>query len=78
MGSFRNFSLPSLLWLGLRATACVEGMLLAWSCICDRSDKRKKDTKKSEFEEKKTNRRAISTVNGCLVADKLSFLSLEV
>ena len=39
---------------------------------------KKKDTKKSEFDKEKTNRRAISTVNGCLVADKLSFLSLEV
>ena len=38
----------------------------------------KKGTKKSEFDKEKTNRRAISTVNGCLVADKLSFLSLEV
>ena len=39
---------------------------------------KKKDTKKSEFDKEKTNRRAISTVNGCLVADKLGFLSLEV
>ena len=38
----------------------------------------KKGTKKSEFDKEKTNRRVISTVNGCLVADKLSFLSLEV
>ena len=53
-------------------------MLPACSCVCDRSDKRRKDTKKSEFDKEKTNRRAISTVNGCLVADKLSFLSLEV
>ena len=42
------------------------------------SDKRRKDTKKSEFDKEKTNRRATSTVNGCLAADKLSFLSLEV
>ena len=53
-------------------------MLPACSCVCDRSDKQRKDTKKSEFDKEKTNRRAISTVNGCLVADKLSFLSLEV
>ena len=39
---------------------------------------KKKGTKESEFDKEKTNRRAISTVNGCLVADKLSFLSLEV
>ena len=48
------------------------------SCVCDRPDKQKKGTKKSEFDKEKTNRRSISTVNGCLVADKLSFLSLEV
>ena len=53
-------------------------MLPACSCVCDRPDKQKKGTKKSEFDKGKTNRRAISTVNGCLVADKLSFLSLEV
>ena len=41
-------------------------------------DERKKDTKKSEFDKEKINRRAISMVNSCLVADKLSFLSLEV
>ena len=46
-------------------------------CI-DRSDKRRRDTKKGEFDKEKTNRRAISTVNGCLVAEKLSFLSLEL
>ena len=57
----------------LGATACVEGMLPACSCVCDRSDKRRKDTNKSEFDKEKTNRRVISTVNGCLVADKLSF-----
>ena len=73
-----TFSLPSLLWLGLGATAYIEGMLPASSCVCDRSDKRRKDTKKSEFDKEKTNRRAISSVNGCLVPDKLSFLSLEV
>ena len=70
----RTFSLPSLFCLGLGATVCVEGMFPACSCVCDRSDKRRKDTKKSEFDKEKTNRRAISTVNGCLVADKLSFL----
>ena len=53
-------------------------MFPACSCVCDRPDKQKKGTKKSEFDKEKTNRRAISTVNGCLVADKLSFLSLEV
>ena len=74
----RTFSLPSLLWLGLGATACVKGMLPACSCVCDRSDKRRQGTKKSEFDKEKTNRRANSTVNGCLVADTLSFLSLEV
>ena len=36
MGSLSNvctFSLPSLLWLGLGATACVEGMLPACSFV---------------------------------------------
>ena len=56
----------------------VYSMLPACSCLCDSSDKRRKDTKKSEFDKGKTNRRAISMVSGCRVADKLSFLSLEV
>ena len=73
----RTFSLPSLLWLGLGVTFCVEGMLAAYSCVLDRSDKRRKDTKKSEFDKEKTNRRANLAVNGCLVAGKLSFLSFE-
>ena len=34
--------------------------------------------KKAQRRASLTKRRAISTVNGCLVADKLSFLSLEV
>ena len=74
LSNVRTFSLPSLLWLGLGATTCIQGMLPACSCVCDRSDKRRKDIKKSEFDKEKTNRRVISTVNGCLVADKLSFL----
>ena len=78
LSNVRTFSLPSLWWLGLGATTCVEGMLPACSCVCDRSDKRRKDTKKGEFDNEKTNGRAISTVKGCLVADKLSFLSLDV
>ena len=78
LSNVRTFSLPSLLWLGLGATAFIQGMLPACSCVCDRSDKRRKETKKSEFDKEKTNRRAISTVNGSLVADKLCFLSLEV
>ena len=53
-------------------------MLPTCSGVCDRPDKQKEGTKKSEFDKEKTNRRAISTINGCLVADKLSFLSLEV
>ena len=78
LSNVRTFSLPSLLFLGLGATACIQGMLPACSCVCDRPDKQKKGTKKSEFDKEKTNRRAFSTVNGCLVTDKLSFLSLEV
>ena len=50
----RTFSLPSLLWLGLGATACVEGILPASSWVCDWSDKRRKDTKKSEFDKERT------------------------
>ena len=78
LSNVRTFSLPSLWWLGLGATACVEGMLPACSCVCDRSDKRRKDKKKNEFNKEKTNRRAISTVTAVLFVDKLSFLSLEV
>ena len=37
----------------LGATASVEGMLLACSCISNRLDKRRED-KKSEFNEEKT------------------------
>ena len=73
-----TFSLSSLLWPGLGANACVEGMLPPCSCLCDRSDKRRKDTNTSEFDKEKTKRGAISTINGCLVADKLSFRSFEV
>ena len=38
----------------LPVTACVEGMLPACSFVCDRSDKRRKDTKTSEFDKDKT------------------------
>ena len=86
MSNVCTFLLPSRPWPGLGATACVEGMLPPCFCLCNRSDKQRKDTKTSEFDVdkkasefdvEKTQSRAISTVNGGLVADKLSFLSLE-
>ena len=71
LSNVRTFSLQSLLLLGLGATACIQGMLSACSCVCDRSDKRRKDKKESEFDKEKTNRRAISTVNAVLLLTSL-------
>ena len=54
LSNVRTFALTFLLWLGLGATTCIEGMLPACSCVCDRPDEWRKDTKTSEFDKKKT------------------------
>ena len=53
-GDLSTFSLLSPLQLGLGVTICVEGMLTACFFVCDRSDKRRKDKKMSEFVKIKT------------------------
>ena len=54
LSNVRTLSLPSLLWLGFGISACVESILKACSCVCDWSHKRRRDTKKSEFDNEKT------------------------
>ena len=46
LSNARTFSLQSPLWLGLGASACVEGMLPACFSVCDTSDKRRKSQRR--------------------------------
>ena len=57
--------------LPLASKAC------AWLAVAYmRNEKRRKDTMKIELDKEKTNRRASSMVNCCLVADNLIFFTV--